>query len=340
MKRLRRAALAAPLVALGAGFVPGGVAAQQPRATNSPDARGWLHRMYEATKKLSYTGTFVYQHGAVTETSRITRLVEGNHTQERIEVLDGSPREIIRSGSEIKAYLPASMTIKVERAASEQPMLPLLPTQVGELAAVYELRKAELERIAGFDSQSIVLEPRDKLRYGHKFWADIASGMLLKAQMFDEKKDIVEQFIFTQLRIGASFPRAELRARAKANGRDWRVEETATTYLPVTESPWVVRSAPAGFKKQAEMKRTFKGNVEVSHIVMSDGLAAVSVFVEPITAGKPNPPPLGLSRQGAINIFTRKLENHLVTVVGEAPAACVEAIANGLEQRPATVAKP
>ena len=36
----------------------------------------WLRRIHEATQKLSYTGTFVYQQGGRTETSRITRFVD------------------------------------------------------------------------------------------------------------------------------------------------------------------------------------------------------------------------------------------------------------------------
>lgn len=312
-------------VALLALYAP--LAAAQAAA---PDGLDWLQRLYNATKRLSYSGTFVYQHGHLTETSRITRIVEGNSTQERIEVLDGSPREIIRAGNEVKAYLPGTMTLKVERATSDQPLLPILPLAVRDLPESYRIVKGEIERIAGFDAQAIILEPRDTLRYGHKMWADVGSAMLLKAQTFDERKEIVEQFMFTQLRIGGSIPRSELRSRFQGKAKDWRVEESGGIIASAAEGPWQVKSPPAGFRKLAEMRRTFSGNPDAVQIVLSDGVAAISIFIEP-TSGKSVT--LGPTRQGAINIYTRKLENHLVTVVGEAPAEAVRVIANGIERR-------
>ena len=40
-----------------------------------------------------------------------------------------------------------------------------------------------------------------------------------------------------------------------------------------------------------------------------------------------------LSHQGAVNIYTRTVSDHMVTVLGEAPAATVMQIANSLEFR-------
>jgi sigma-E factor negative regulatory protein RseB len=80
------------------------------------------------------------------------------------------------------------------------------------------------------------------------------------------------------------------------------------------------------------MKRTQGGSSEVGHVVYSDGLAAVSVFIEPIATKTTLPQP-GLSRQGAINIYSRQLAGHLVTVVGEAPAESVKTLAESVAYR-------
>lgn len=296
----------------------------------SPDGLEWLQRLYNATKRLSYSGTFVYQHGHLAETSRIIRTVEGTTAHERIEVLDGSPREIIRVGNEVRAYLPGTMTVKVERATSDQPLLPILPLAVRDLPESYRIVKGEIERIAGFDAQAIILEPKDNLRYGHKMWADLATAMLLKAQTYDEKKEVVEQFMFTQLKIGGGIPKSDLRSRFQGKAKDWRVEESGGTAANAVDSPWLVKAPPAGFRKLAEMRRTFPGNPDAVQIVLSDGVAAVSIFIEP-TSNKSVT--LGPSRQGAINIYTRRLETHLVTVVGEAPPEAVRLIANGIERK-------
>jgi len=69
--------------------------------------------------------------------------------------------------------------VKVERQADTTPF-PAMRADARELVPYYDIRKGETERIAGYDCQSIILEPKDKLRYGHKIWADLATGMLVK----------------------------------------------------------------------------------------------------------------------------------------------------------------
>jgi sigma-E factor negative regulatory protein RseB len=88
---------------------------------------------------------------------------------------------------------------------------------------------------------------------------------------------------------------------------------------------------PHGFKKLTELKRSIAGRAStVSHIVFSDGLAAVSVFIEPLPKILPA---RSLSHQGAVNIYTRPIADYMVTVLGETPAATVMQIANSLEFR-------
>jgi sigma-E factor negative regulatory protein RseB len=77
------------------------------------------------------------------------------------------------------------------------------------------------------------------------------------------------------------------------------------------------------------LKRSIAGrNFMVSHIVYSDGLAAVSVFIEPLPKARIA---RSLSHQGAVNIYIRPVSDYMVTVLGEAPAATVMQIANSLE---------
>jgi sigma-E factor negative regulatory protein RseB len=64
--------------------------------------------------------------------------------------------------------------------------------------------------------------------------------------------------------------------------------------------------------------------------VYSDGLATVSVFIEP---WNPQAEELhGLAKVGAAFAYSRRLNDNQVTVVGEVPAATVEAIAAGVTQ--------
>ncbi|HEY6239803.1 MAG TPA: MucB/RseB C-terminal domain-containing protein [Burkholderiales bacterium] len=300
-------------------------------AQTDTSALQWLQRIYAATEKLSYSGTFVYQQGQQVETSRITHVVEASGPRERLEALDGVPREIVRTGDEVVCYLPASMTVKIDKQPGRRPFPAILSEQLKDVSENYTVRKGEIERVAGYSCQVLALEPKDRMRYGHRLWADLNTGMLLKAKTFDEKNALLEQFAFTELRVGGHIGRDRLKSRYFRQSKDWRVEDSGATRANLADAGWTIRSGPAGFRTVAEMVRTIGGTGGVGHIVLSDGLAAISVFIEPATS-KQGPQP-GPVRQGAINVYVRPIGNYWVTVVGEAPAESVRYVANAVEYR-------
>lgn len=299
-------------------------------AQTEPTAFKWLQRIQEGTQKLSYSGSFVYQHGPHMEMSRITRFVASNGAYEKLEPLDGGMRELIRSPEQLTYYLPGSQTVKVDRQFVPYSFPAILPAQLRDLRDSYLISMGEIERVAGFDCQAVVLEPRDQLRYGRKLWADINTGMLLKARTLDARHEPVETFVFTQLQIG-HVERDHVRSSFAARAQDWRVEDSAVKVAKLTDTGWLVRSVPPGFRKIGEMRRTIGGVPGIGQIVYSDGLAAISVFIEPLSGRQPAAE--GLVRQGAVNVFTRKLGENWITVVGETPPESVRFVANSIEFR-------
>jgi sigma-E factor negative regulatory protein RseB len=295
----------------------------------SPEALGWLRKMHDATHKLSYHGTFVYQSAGRSETSRITRLVDAGGDIEKVEVMDGVPREIVRTRDTVRCYLPGSRLVKVERRVEggERGFPALLPERIGALARHYDISLGETRRIAGYDCQAVVLSPRDNLRYGYKLYADVNTGMLLRAVTLDAAGEQIEQFSFTQLALGG-VTRDMVRPRHAS--REWRVEDAAAA--PARLAGWSLSSELPGFHKVVELKRRLGESRSAGQVVYSDGLAAVSVFIESLE-GRTDPVRPGLASMGAIHIYTREVANHVVTVVGEAPAASVQRIANAVEYR-------
>lgn len=299
-------------------------------AQTDPAAFRWLQRIQEGTQKLSYSGSFVYQHGLHMEMSRITRFVASNGAYEKLESLDGGMRELVRSPEQLTYYLPGSQTVKVDRQFVPYSFPAILPVQLRDLRDNYSISMGEIERVAGFECQAVVLEPKDQLRYGRKLWADMNTGMLLKARTLDARHEPVETFVFTQLQIG-HVERDRVRSSFAARAQEWRVEDSAVKVAKLTDAGWLVRSMPPGFRKVGEMRRTI-GNVSgIGQIVYSDGLAAISVFIEPLSGRQPAA--AGLVRQGAVNVFTRKLGENWITVVGETPAESVRFVANSIEYR-------
>jgi sigma-E factor negative regulatory protein RseB len=301
----------------------------QAQSETSPEAIALLQRIYQATEKLSYTGTFVYRQGERTETSRITRLAGPGGAVERVEVLDGMPREIIRTRDTVRCYLPESKTVKLERRTDPRDFPALLPEKVSDLARSYTITRGETVRIAGFDCAAVVLTPKDDMRYGYKLWADVNTGMLLKSRTFNKKGETVEQFSFAQISIG-NVSRDQVKTRHAA--RDWRVEDAAVAPANLGRSGWTVSAALPGFSKIVEVTRRLGEARPVGQMVYSDGLAAVSVFIEPMSGRAETVRP-GPSSLGSFHIYTRQVANHIVTVVGEAPAASVQRFATAVEYR-------
>lgn len=323
-----------PAVLLGF-FVAGPATAADP--ADSQEGLTWLKKMAGASRQLNYTGTFVYRNNRQTETSRIAHFVNAAGGEfERMETLDGPPREVIRTNDQVTCYLPGTKTVIIEKRNPRR-FPALLPEQLTGVSDSYAVRKEGMDRVAGYECQVIVLEPRDKLRYGHYFCAEVNSGLPLRARSTNEKGEPLESFAFTQLAIGGTFNREMVKSRYAAKAKDWRIDRSG---LPVAETPadtgWVLVNRLPGFKKLTELKRSIAGRTAtVAHIVFSDGLAAISVFIEPLPSARVAPT---LSHQGAVNIYTRLVADYMVTALGEAPAGTVMQIANSLELKGAAAA--
>jgi sigma-E factor negative regulatory protein RseB len=296
----------------------------------SPDALTWLRKIHQATEKLSYSGTFVYQHGASSETLRITRLRDSRGGIEKLEALDGMPREILRDRESVKCYLSDSQIVKVDRRVDRRGFPALLPEQLERLAGHYTASMGGTGRIAGLDAREVVMSPLDGFRYGYRLWADVNTGMLLKAVVFDERGEMVEQFAFTQFTQGG-VTREQLKPNRAA--RNWRVEDGAVTPANLAEEGWGFGAEVLGYRKVAEVRRTLGESRRVGQVVYSDGLAAVSVFIER-RRGELDEMQAGLARTGAVNMYSRELAGHVVTAVGEAPAVSVRRIADVVEYHP------
>lgn len=294
------------------------------------DALYWLGRVVTAAHKLNYTGTFSYRNGGIEETSRITHLVESAGELERLEVLDGSPRELIRNNDEVKCYLPESHTLIIDKRARRRSFPALLPASLSGLTEYYAIRKGALGRVAEHESQIIFLEPKDDLRYGQQLWVDVSSGLLLKIGLMNERNQAIETFAFTQLQIGGNIDREMLKSKFAAQSSKWRIQHVLSNESRAEDGMWQFNVELPGFRKLTGLKRQTRADgTEGLHVVFSDGLAAISVFIEVL----PENPDLGMLSMGAINVYRRAAGEHLLVVMGEVPQATLKKLGDGIEPR-------
>lgn len=300
-----------------------------PAFVHAEEGLAVLQRMAQASRQLTYSGTFVYNSGNRMETSSIAHAMVDGRELERIEVLDGSPREVIRDGDEVKCFFPEENRVIVENRMSQRHFPALLPIGMGRLLDHYVVRSGGAGRVAGMESQRVILEPRDMFRYGHEFWMDTASGLLLKASIIGERGEVLESFAFTQLKIGGPLERDALRARF-ASGHE-HMQRVQAADVTGEDQGWTFRAGLPGFYKISAMShQVAAGKAPSLHVLFSDGVASISVFIEPAAESQEAE---GLTSIGLVNVYRRQAGGSRLVVMGEVPAFSVKRFGDGIERK-------
>ncbi|MCR4347242.1 MAG: MucB/RseB C-terminal domain-containing protein [Sulfuricaulis sp.] len=289
-------------------------------------AHDWLMKINQAARMLDYEGVFVYQHETQLEAMRIIHKVENGAAHERLVSLNGAPREIIRNQHEVTCYWPDKNSVMVEfRKADKQTFPAILPERIQDLDDYYAIRLGNVERVTGRPAQLVIVKPIDQYRYGYHLWADKETGLLLKADLLDTQGKILEQFMFTHINIGTKIPASALMPGVAGKDMVWHREEEDLKTIPAKPG-WMAAQLPKGFRLSAHISRqTLMRKRPVEHLVYTDGLAAVSVFVE--KRGEDTKPfMLGPSRMGAVNALGSRIDDYQVTTVGEVPAETIALI--------------
>ncbi len=301
--------------------------AQERASPADADARTpeqWLQMVQQAARQLDYAGTLVYQRGADVRMSRIVHVFDGQVSHERLQPMDGRPREFIRRADETKCLIPESRRVIVERKGRADSFPGLASSSITELLRSYSVKVVGSERVAGFECQVLEIQPRQGDRYGYRLWVDRATGLLLRSQTLNERGEVLEQMAFADVRIG-NIDRGELKPSWSTEG--WKVEEAAHRPIDLREQGWRV-VPPSGFKPLYSVQRPMAGG-QALQAVYSDGLASLSVFIEPAAATAAHPP---LPQDGPINAYVRRVGDSTVTVIGEVPASLARSVAQAAER--------
>ncbi len=315
------------LPALALGFTAGAVAGphQEPLA--------WLQRAANAARTASYSGTFVHTSGERTSTVRIAHAIIDGVEHERIEPLEGPEREIVRRGEEMVCYFPDSKTMRLDRRVSARYFPSIFRGTPEAIAENYTLKLGNVERILGMDCQWIRLDPKDKLRFAQRLCAEVSTGLLLRARTLNDRKQVIEQYTFTDLRLGPQMARSDVKPVFQSRVKQWITDAQPRDEAKGADTGWEVTKPPAGYRKIGELRRTLPGRQRpVSQIVLSDGLASISVFVE--AAGLPSRPAEAAAEQGTTSFFVRPAGDHVVTVLGEVPIEAAQQVGRSVSKRP------
>ena len=333
-----------PVVAAWACLLPlaPSALAQASAAAPVSEARAWLARIHEAARRGNYRGTMVFAAGAAISSSRVWHYCVGDMTYERIEALDGRQQRIYRVNDEVHTVWPEMRVAVVERRDALLPV-PTTPQAVDPVALTnYELKlEAGPARVAGRDAVVFTLEPRDELRFAQRLWADRATGLMLRADVLGPgagaSRVVLESAAFSEIEIGIK-PPADAHAQAVPRLEGYRVQRPQAQRTQLEAEGWTLVRPPVGFRLTGCVKRPLEmpsdgsgGGEPVLQATFTDGLAHVSLFIEPHSARRPRSEMQ--AHQGATTTVVVRRQDHWITVVGDAPAATLKQLAGALERR-------
>jgi sigma-E factor negative regulatory protein RseB len=325
--------------------LPAAAAASVAASVAPTDALGWLMRAATAARTSSYSGVYVYSCAGMAETARVTRVRSGGNDAERIEALDGQRREVVRRGEEIHYFFSDAKTVRIDRRVSGRGFPDFLPDDPSVLADYYTAEIGAADRAAGRPVQVIRLRAKDGSRFTHEIWADRETGLPVKRRVLDERGDTIEQFVFTELSIGGRVnPRHAMPSR-RSGYAGWTVENSSVEGMPPAVAVGILpgaakstgsaaefpepRMLPPGFRKVLQVSRLLPGHDRpVMQSVYSDGLATLSVFIDPDVARVAGHE--GSSQRGAVAVITRALGDRAVIAVGELPTATLRKVAESV----------
>jgi sigma-E factor negative regulatory protein RseB len=283
-------------------------------AEPAPSAEAEVERMARALGTLEYSGVFVLAHDGRLEAMQVTRSIDEAGPRDRVVALTGDRRELERSGSALRCVTPEGVVAVDAEGLGAWP--PRIPAGLGSARAHYEFAIVGAERIAGYEATVVEARPQDDDRYGYRFWIERNTGMLVGSMLVDAARRAVNQMMFTQLSM-----REQVASTAAAVGAQ-DLDPQQSIAMP---DGWSIGALPAGFALVA----LSPADARARHLVYSDGLASVSVYIEP---GEPLL--LGPARRGSINAYGAAIDGHRVVTVGELPAATIQRIAVSVRRNP------
>lgn len=308
------------LLLLVAGLVP--AAGQADEAV-----RDWLTRMEHAVASISYRGTMVSVRDGRLDTLAIYHRVDDDGVRERIVALNGPPRELLRNRESIQALVKGDQPMVVENPFPTR-LLPRISLEVLDRNdGVYRVRVAGSARVAGRAARVIEILPGDGYRYGRRLWLDERTAMLLRSSLLDADGQTLQDLAFVGLELGARISDRELQPGLSDPTRITRYRDTDPSGEPAvaaTQHPyWMPETLPSGYRLVSVGRTLGDASTASEHLLFSDGLSSFSVYIEPVSGQRVGEK---VDAVGSVNVYTGRIDDRIVTVVGEVPARTVRMI--------------
>jgi sigma-E factor negative regulatory protein RseB len=294
-------------------------------------AKQILEKMLTAMEVSNFQGTVVFLKNDKLEAMKYFHTIDKTREQERLVSLNSPPREIVRNSDEVKCRFKLTGNVIADNRPYQHSFIVDVPKNLDNLDASYSLEVIGEEDVAMIPSYLVAIQPKDNFRYSRKIWVAKEQFLPMKAVVYDASGIALEQVVFTEMQIDKKH--ADIKTTEAADKAQQPVK--AATDLP-PQAAFEVTALPQGFRQVFfSRKPLHKSEQPVEHLLLSDGFASVSVYLETKKAGMPPNMylPYGIHSVGAVNSLSRVLADSQLTVLGEVPAVTVKFIAEGVKLR-------
>lgn len=298
----------------------------------TPDPQVLIDEMSKASRELNYDGIFVYRLGNQIDTMRIIHKSGGDGVYERLISLTGHAREVIRDKDQVRCFYPENKAVVVEKSRLGELISTHLPNPIQSVSEFYVFEIAGEDRIAGLDAWIVNIRPIDKYRYGYQLWIDKESRLLLKSELKNQLGVTLEQIMFAQLDILEDIDDALLQPAVSGKDFTWYYNvKNVSLEVNNSDKQWKVTWMPAGFTMSEHAKESMMtSQMPVEHLIYTDGLAMVSIFVEKLNQ-QPSVTNAGPSNFGGVNAYATHADGYQITAVGEVPKTTVKLMADSVK---------
>lgn len=288
----------------------------------------WLNAMGAAVQSISYEGTVVRMQDGRSEALKVVHTITDGVVFEKVVAQEGAALEIIRHGNEVHHILPDRQSVLVEEWDDRSTLFSTLPSSDIRFGNEYDVAIDRKERVAGREAIVLAIRPHDSYRYGHRLWLDQETGFPLQTQLLNDGR-VVEQVKFADIKLNQPIDASALASSYSTDQFTWLTQSSAHQGTDV-ETHWISDELPAGFTAVSTHEETLAGSDSmVTHILFSDGLANVSVFIGALREDSL----AGPAKMGGSNAYCVAHGEYEVTAIGEVPAVTVKQIATTMRQR-------
>ncbi len=289
--------------------------------------RDWLSHMGAAVQSTSYEGTVIRIQDGTAEALKVVHTVKDGVILEKVVAQEGNGLEIIRNGNEVHCILPDRKSVLVEEWDDQSTLFSTLPRSDIRFGNEYDVAIVRKERVAGREAIMLAIRPHDGYRYGHRIWLDTETSFPLQTQLISDG-NAIEQVKFADITLNHEIQASALEPSYSTEHFTWLRQPSAHAGTTV-ETSWSSDELPAGFRAVDTHEETLSGSDQIiTHVLYSDGLANVSVFIA-VNNGELA---AGPARVGGSNSYSIERGEFEITVIGEVPAVTVEQIATTMRQ--------